>query len=249
MTERVDYDRMASVYDTGRGVPEEWLLEWRAAVTPHLAGVTGPVLDVGSGTGIWSLLLAKWFDVEVLAVEPSAAMRMHAARKRPHVRVTQLAGEAQCLPIRDRSCSAAWISTVVHHIGDLEQAAHELRRVLLPGAPVLIRNPFSGRHDGVLWTRFFPTALEIAERRHPTLDGVVRAFQSAGFERLSFEPVRETSAANLEAYAARIETRADSTLALITDEEFARGVADLRQAAATSSPEPVETTLDLLVLR
>ena len=249
MTERVDYDRMASVYDTGRGVPEEWLLEWRAAVTPHLAGVTGPVLDVGSGTGIWSFLLAKWFDVDVLALEPSAAMRMHAARKRPHFRVIQLAGEAERLPIRDRSCSAAWISTVVHHIGDLEQAALELRRVLVPGAPVLIRNPFSGRHHGIVWTRFFPAALAIADRRHPTVDAVVGAFRGAGFERESFEPVRETSAANLDEYAARIETRTDSTLALISDQEFARGVAELRHAAATSSPEPVETTLDLLVLR
>jgi hypothetical protein len=49
------------------------------------------------------------------------------------------------------------------------------------------------------------------------------------------------TASNLDEYG--------PTLALISDEEFERGLADLRRAARDAPPAPVRTTLDLLVLR
>jgi hypothetical protein len=61
--------------------------------------------------------------------------------------------------------------------------------------------------------------------------------------------VSQISATNLGEYVERIATRTDSTLALIDDEEFERGLADLRRAALSEPPAPVRTTLDLLILR
>jgi ubiquinone/menaquinone biosynthesis C-methylase UbiE len=209
----------------------------------------GPVLDLGSGTGIWSLLLAEWFNVEVVGIEPSSGMRGEAIRKRSHPRVRYIAGEAEHLPLKDGACAAVWISTVVHHVPDLQAGAREVRRILQPGGPVLIRSPFSGRHQGILWTYFFPSALQIAERRHPSVEATVKAFSVAGFDKKSLQGVSEITASNLKEYADRIETRADSSLKLISDEEFGRGLGELRKSAENESSTPVTTVLDLLVLR
>jgi hypothetical protein len=50
---------------------------------------------------------------------------------------------------------------VVHHIADLGVAARELRRVLRPGAPVLIRSAFAGRPEGIRLFRYFPEAVGV----------------------------------------------------------------------------------------
>ncbi len=246
---RTDYDAMARVYDVGRAMPEAWVVEWRAALEPWLTHVGTPVADIGSGTGIWASFIADWFDLEVVAIEPSQGMRQRAIEDRPHGLVSYVGGEAERLPLHDASCGALWMSTVVHHFSDLGAAAQEARRVLRGDGPLLIRNPFVGRHDDILWTRVFPAALRLAEKRHPRLESVVEAFLGAGFQQQELRRVTEIAAANLHEYARKIETRADSTLILINDEDFEVGLAELRRMAAESPSEPVTLTLDLLVLR
>jgi ubiquinone/menaquinone biosynthesis C-methylase UbiE len=117
-----------------------------------------------------------------VAVEPSEGMRRQAADKRTHPRVSYIGGDAVRIPLRNGSCSHAWVSTVIHHIPDLSRCARELRRVLLPGDRVLIRNAFSGRMDSIMWARFFPSARRLADENGPTVEGTVKAFSVAGFQ-------------------------------------------------------------------
>ncbi len=247
--ERTDYDAMSRVYDAGRAMPEESVAEWRSALAPWLADIDGPIVDVGSGTGIWASFLADWFAAEVIAIEPSQGMRQRAIEHRPHGLVSYVGGQAEHLPLRGASCGAVWMSTVVHHFSHLQRAAQEARRVLRDGGPLLIRNPFVGRHEDILWTRIFPSALRLAEKRHPEMGVVMNAFAAAGFQQQEARRVTEIAAADLHEYARKIETRADSTLILISDDDFERGLAELRRMASESPPEPVTTTLDLLVLQ
>jgi len=211
--ERTDYDEMARVYDAGRAMPEEWVGEWRSALGDYLADIRGPVVDVGSGTGIWAKFMADWLELHVVGVEPSEGMRSHAIENRRHPRVDYVGGEAGHLPLRDGICGAIWMSTVVDHFPDLHAAAREARRVLHDGGPVLVRQAFSGRHEDILWTRAFPSALRLAEERHPTIEAVVKTFAAAGFRHEEVRRVTETAATDLHEYVAKIETRADSTLA------------------------------------
>jgi len=245
---RLDYDRAAGVYQATRTAPLERLDPWRTAIMRYLPAATTRVLDLGAGTGIWAAGLATWFDVGVIAIEPSAAMRREAAASRDR-RVWYAGGRSEAIPVRTGSCGAAWLSTVIHHIEDLGAAASELRRVLEPGAPVLIRSSFPGRHDEILLFRFFAAAGRVAST-FPTVDETVAAFVAAGFEEVALERVREASVSSLREFRERVATmrQADSTLAPLTDAEFAEGVAALDRAIV----EGVEATpvgLDLLVLR
>ena len=147
---RIDYNRAAVTYDRGRAHPLAAFAEWRDRLAEQLpTGAAGPLLDVGAGTCIWSDAFTTWFGLSVIALEPAAGMRAVARTKVLSPAVTILGGDSQAIPLRGATCLAAWLSTVIHHIPDLVACAAELRRVLQPGAPVLIRSSFPGRHDEI----------------------------------------------------------------------------------------------------
>src|SRR6476659_7691404 len=126
---RISYDaRTAAAFKAVREVPRDGLSEWREAVRRHLRPSRGMALvDIGAGTGAFAAAFIDWFDLSVLAVEPSAAMRDKIPRI-PAIQVSE--GNASALPLSDESADAAWLSLVIHHVPDLEIAAREIRRVL-----------------------------------------------------------------------------------------------------------------------
>jgi ubiquinone/menaquinone biosynthesis C-methylase UbiE len=246
---RISYDeRTATAYKAVREVPRDGLAEWREAIRRHLHPVPGMTLvDVGAGTGQFATAFGDWFGLDVVAVEPSPPMRDRIPVT-PKIRV--LAGDAGGLPLPDESADAAWLSLVVHHIPDLEAAAHEIRRVLRPGAPVLIRQGFPGRVDGVELVRWFPETARVVDS-YPSLEDTGDAFAAAGFRREALEPVREIYPTSLADFLARIDAfrEADTTMRTLTEEEFLRGKERLRSAVREAGGETRSNRLDLLVLR
>ena len=244
---RLDYEAAAASYDGARALPPDALAGWRAAVEPYLPPADGrPILDLGAGTGVFAAAFADWYAAPVIAVESAAAMRREATA---HPNVAWLAGAAERMPLKDGSCGAAWLSTVIHHFDDLGAAAAEIARVLAPGAPALIRSAFPGRTGGVTLFRFFPAAGRAVES-FPSVPETVAAFAAAGFEMEKLCPVEQRSAPSLAAFRARLSQRADTTLAALDDADFAAGLAALDAAvAAEAVSAPVVDRLDLLVLR
>jgi SAM-dependent methyltransferase len=253
---RVDYDQLAADYLEGRVLPPDGMAPWRDAIAPWLPadGVgRSPVLDLGAGTGQFAAAIAGWFGVEVVAVEPSGGMRAQAARVFAHPGVHWVAGRGERLPLRDGAFGWAWVSTVVHHLDDLDAAAAELRRVLHPGSPVLVRQAFPGRMAEItLYQRYFPGAGAslVAGGGLPSVERVSAAFASAGFAVEALRSVAQVSAPSLAAYRDKVRFRADTGLRLLPDDQFAAGLAALdRDSQAESTPTPVVDRLDLLVLR
>jgi SAM-dependent methyltransferase len=250
---RMGYDEpTAAAYRAVREIPRDGLSDWREAVRRHLRPSPGITLvDIGAGTGMFAAAFGDWFDLRVFAVEPSAAMRARIPRT---AAVQALEGSASALPLPDASADAAWLSLVIHHLPDLEAAAHEIRRVLRPGAPVLIRQGFPGRLDGVELVRWFPETARPVES-YPSLEDTCSAFAAAGFRRAALERVRETYPTGLADFLGRLDTfrQADTTMRALTEDEFLRGKdrvrRALRHAEAAGSAETRSNWLDLLVLR
>ena len=251
---RITYDdQTAAAFKAVREVPRDGLGEWREAIRRHLSPVPGmTVADIGAGTGAFAAAFSDWFGLSVVAVEPSAAMRAQIPR-RPGLQV--LEGHASALPLPDGSADGAWLSLVIHHIPDPEAAAREIRRVLRPGAPVLIRQGFPGRANTTHtfpW-EFFPETARTAYT-YPSVEQTCQAFATAGFRRDALEQVPETLI-SLAEFLAQADTfrRADTNMRGLTEEEFLRGKERLRRAVQdaeeTPSPEPRTNWLDLLVLR
>jgi SAM-dependent methyltransferase len=255
---RISYDEpTAAAYKAVREIPRDGLADWREAVRRHLRPSPGMTLvDIGAGTGAFAAAFSDWFDLSVLAVEPSAAMRDQIPRT-PSIQVFE--GNASALPLPDESADAAWLSNVIQHVQDLGVAAKEIRRVLRPGAPVLIRagmshQGFPDRYDGVENVRWFPETARTVDT-FPSVEETCKAFAAAGFHRDALEQVRETYAASLADFLDHVDTlrQADTTMRGLTEDEFLRGKERLRravrQAEDTANPETRSNSLDLLVLR
>ena len=251
---RISYDdQTAAAYKAVRDIPRDGLSDWREAVRRHLRPAPGmTVVDIGAGTGVFATAFSDWFGLSVLAVEPSAAMRAQVPA-RPGIQV--LEGQASALPLPGQSADGAWMSLMIHHIPDLEAAAREIRRVLRPGAPVLIRQGYPGRFDPARtfpWEFFPETARSVST--FPTLEQVCQAFGTAGFRREAIEPVPERWI-SLAGFLEQADTfrHSDTNLRSLTEEEYQRGKDQLRRAVEQAGPaarnEARASWLELLVLR
>ncbi|HEX6624367.1 MAG TPA: methyltransferase domain-containing protein [Pyrinomonadaceae bacterium] len=240
-------------YDRARGLPEEATRLWLDRLAPHVPrGPGAAVLDVGCGTGRFTLALAERFDARVYGVEPSAKMigvaaeRVAASRAAP--RVSLVRGAAERIPLRDAVAGLALLSMVYHHFADRDSACAELRRVLPVGGRLAVRTATRERVDTFLWHRFFPEARELDLRRLPPSGEPIARLESHGFALTGREVVRQLFARDLAEYHDKISRRALSSLQSITDEAFARGLSELRNYCDTQrTTQPVHEEIDLFI--
>ncbi|MGN6426791.1 MAG: class I SAM-dependent methyltransferase [Leifsonia sp.] len=95
----------------------------------------GRVLDVGSGPGaLTAVLAARYGASAVAAVDPAEAFvaALHARLPGVDARV----GAAEALPFPDGTFDAALAALVVHFMADPRQGVRELARVAVPGGTV-----------------------------------------------------------------------------------------------------------------
>lgn len=237
----VDYDRAADRYDAGRALSDDTLERWRQAVGARVAADGCTVLDLGAGTGIFADAWITWGAREVLAVDPSAAMRQQAvARVRPGIRVMD--GAADALPADAASIDVVWMSAVVHHVPDLDRCACEIRRVLRTGGHLLVRGYFPDR-SRVPWLDWLPGA-DRARARFPSAAAVARTFEAQALRLLDAIEVPESRRHSRGEAAAWIERMrdADSLLTALTAAEIGAGTAALR-AEPGELLAPIELTL------
>jgi ubiquinone/menaquinone biosynthesis C-methylase UbiE len=246
---------MAENFDAGRTLTPQAIATWRDVLSPLLGPGSLPVLDLGAGTARFSKHLGEWARSWVVAVEPAAAMRAQAAAKGHGRSVALVAGRAEALPLAGGSVRAALLSNVVHHFDDLALAAAELQRVVDPAGVVIVRGAL-GRQEGdrrydldFHLYRYFPDAASVAAS-FPGRESVISAFTRAGFALAEERRVTHVTAETLVDFAAMLRTRADSTLAAIDDDRYARGLDRLeRDAAREPHAGPIEDTVPLIIFR
>ncbi|HKA66580.1 MAG TPA: class I SAM-dependent methyltransferase [Solirubrobacterales bacterium] len=100
----------------------------------------GDALEIGSGTGYFSLNLVQLGVVERLTatdISPGMLKRLGATAESLGLSgVGTVATEAEQLPFEDESFDLVFGHAVLHHIPDLDRAFAEFRRVLRPGGAI-----------------------------------------------------------------------------------------------------------------
>jgi SAM-dependent methyltransferase len=119
----------------------------------QLFGRNGPVLDVGTGSGVAAAELIRR-GVVVLAID--------VVDWRPTASSPLLLGDACRLPVRSGTCGGVHLARVLYHVPDWRATLAEAVRVLAPGGVVCVWLGGS-LFSGVLWT--LVDALH-AEARH-----------------------------------------------------------------------------------
>jgi ubiquinone/menaquinone biosynthesis C-methylase UbiE len=248
----IDYNGlMAANYQQGRALSPQAAEAWRAALAPFVPqGKDLTILDLGAGTGRFAGFLSQVFAGRVIGVEPAFGMRSNASPAALPNDLTFIGGSAEQIPLRDASCDVAWLSQVLHHVRDRTRCAGELRRVLRGDGRVFIRGALAdSRHLFPTTLRFFPGIAPIFDDL-PSIAETVSTFQSQGFMLEAHRRVEQQISASLREFADRTRLRADTSLALLSDEDFEAGMAALDAAAAHETAlAPIFETLELLVFR
>src|SRR3954469_15795871 len=137
------HDAAAEEYDAKWGIDfgEIGQRQVRLKLVKALGGQKGrgfgDALEIGSGTGYFSLNLVQLGVIERLtATDISAGMLKQLAAAADALGledVTTVETEAETLPFEDGSFDLVLGHAVLHHIPDLDKAFAEFRRVLRPG--------------------------------------------------------------------------------------------------------------------
>lgn len=251
MLKTVDYDdHQHRVYAKGRALDAASTDIWLGLYAEHGPAVRpATVLDLGSGTGRFTPLLAQVFGGPVYGVEPSDRMRETAQVQAAGPGIAYLAGRAEAIPLPAGSVDMVLTCLSFHHVRDRAAGAAEIARVLKPGGRYLTYSPFSDRFPDIHWHRFFPEAREIETRMFPSLADIEALFAAVGLRKVSLTRIQHSTAPSLAAFRERLSLRAISTFEHMDEADIQRGFARLDEAiAAETEPQIVYTQGDLLVL-
>ena len=246
----MEYDRtpLPNVYRRARTLPPETLDLWGRSIRAMLpkAAVVGRVVDLGCGTARFTGLLADVLRAPVVGVDPS--LRMLGEREVRDPRVARfVAGTAEALPLTSGSVDLVFASMVYHHLRAAEALA-EAWRVLRPGGHLMMRTPIRESLAGIPMFTFFPEALAIDEARMPSRRALVEACQAAGFTLRGHETIRQVFAEDGDDYYRKISLRGLSSLQLMSDDQFARGLRDFAAYCRSAKPDdPIYETVELFL--
>lgn len=222
------YDSRAAGYEAHRRVNPAVL---KALLDSGIMTPASQVLDVGCGTGNYAAALHRETGCRMSGVEPSSEM---LARARNAARWDDLVqASAESLPFPDRSFDVVMSTDVIHHVGDRERYFREAARVLRDGGWLVtvtdshevipLRQPLSN---------FFPETVPIELRRYPPVPTLLAEMSGAGFTELQVDEVQHPyELTDIAPY----RDKAFSSLLLIDNEAFRRGIAKL-ESALSSGP-------------
>ena len=232
-----DYNGVAERFD------RRYSLYGYDGVRDTVLNFVGPVplatLEVGCGTGHWLAAVesqsANTSAERFLAgIEPSAPMLARARGAAPGARLVRARAEA--LPLRDATFDRIFCINALHHFVDRHRFFAEARRILKPGGAVLTigKDPHTERDAWWVYD-YFEETREIDLSRFARVRTLRGDLATAGFawaESFEAEHIDVVHPA-AEALATGVVDRAfTSQLTVLSDEEFARGVARLRAADA-----------------
>ena len=229
----MDYDSTSipARYRGGRELPASVMQDWLSAVRRSVPLSPGSrIADVGCGTGRFSMALAEAYASRVIGFDRSA--KMLAQIRSRHHHVSFCLADAQAVPLRRASIDMVFLSNVVHHLTDLEQAADGFAYVLQPRGFVVVRNYVREQLRDVPYLEFFPEAYAASLQMLSSGSDLEAEFGRAGFTLLSYYTVEQPVARSPIEYLSKVRSRTYSDLAAISDEAFEAGVARMTAVVA-----------------
>jgi len=122
------------------------------------------LIDLGCGTGRFTVPLAEQLGVSVIGVDPSQKMLQEAARHTRSRRIAYREGRAEAIPLGANVAALIFMSNAIHHVTSLDEALQEMWRVLQPQGIVFIRNYSLENLQSLPYLEFFPKPCTSAEQ-------------------------------------------------------------------------------------
>ena len=224
------FRQMANIYDQYRG-PNDQVLEALSNVVAEMKenGKTLSLLDVGCGTGGYSIPLAVRHSLQLTGIDVSKEMLTQAESKYPKAR--WLLEDYEKASFRAGSFDIVLMSYVIQHLTDLKKALQKASRLIArPNGKLIIVTDDHDQFRSSPLHRFIPKAMEIDLQRFPVVEELCSYLKSINFEVLIYRVGKDERISNEEEVKRlleRVRARCISTLTLLTDEELQKGLEEM----------------------
>jgi ubiquinone/menaquinone biosynthesis C-methylase UbiE len=241
MSERVNYDQIAPTFDTryAHGLYDDLLEVLRALIE---AEQPARVLEAGCGTGYWVAALGD-LAPRIYGLDFSHEMLRKARERNRSGKLVR--ANACVLPFRDRSFDLIFCVNALHHFEHFEDFIIEARRVLRPGGMLVNfgMDPHHGRDSWCVYD-YFPETRAIDLARYASSGAIMNAALRAGFDTVQCRTACRFAANRVGRRVfedPELERRGCSQMALLSDEQYAAGIARMKAviAAAQVDTPPV----------
>jgi ubiquinone/menaquinone biosynthesis C-methylase UbiE len=210
---------------------------------------TRVVVDVATGTGLFSLRLAKeGFHVIGLDQNPHMLAQAICKAKQQAWPFQGILGLAEQLPLSENSISVMFSTNAIHHF-DLQAHFQEVNRVLRPGGSYVVYTRFQKQNARSIWGKLFPHFTEKETRLyHPEdFERLEGEFPELGLESLDellfekpFLPDRLLQTTRQRRY---------STFSFYSEEQFWRAYATFRSRLESWSKNSYLAEIGRIVFR
>lgn len=220
----VNYSDIAKYYDKVRITSPDYLRFWSLKIA-HYGSINrnSRVLDIGCGTGRFTLMLSKVTKAEVYAIDPSEDMLDEAKKKDKKKKVKWSKGIAEKLSLPNEYFDCVYMTFVFHQIKNRKKAVAEIYRVLKPkGKCVFMTTSYAHIRWSPLY--MFPGLAKIDLARFPSLPEFKRILQKGGFSNVHYHLDRYGDHGYaVDDYLKRVKNKHISTISVLSKEEFERG--------------------------
>ncbi len=245
---KYDATDIPDYYDEARRLPDETITRWLNRIA-HYTEVMPlkTIVDLGCGTGRFTLPLQARFKNLVFGIDPSRKM-LEKIEDTKNIALIQACAEH--LPITDHTADMVFCSQVFHHLRDEHAALDEITRILIPNGLFCIRNSTVENLDSVLYLKFFPRAYRDDHTLLPARNDILALVPKHGFTLNDMETVCQKFARTHVELLDKIRLRALSDLALLPDNEFKDGLRALETYCTQEKMDtPVYEDMDFFVFR
>jgi ubiquinone/menaquinone biosynthesis C-methylase UbiE len=230
MVRRTDYEQIAPTYDAryARGLYNRLERALRELVDARKPDY---VLEAGCGTGYW-LASLRGLAPHIVGIDFSAGMLAKARERDPVSNLVRAAAEV--LPFRGASFDLIFCLNAIHHFNRFDAFIAEAKRLLRPGGMLAVigMDPHHGRDYWCIYD-YFPETRPTDLVRYPSSGKIADAMLAAGFEHVEcsvacrFSHTRRGAAVFNDP---ELQRNGCSQMALLTDEQYAQGIARIRSA-------------------
>jgi ubiquinone/menaquinone biosynthesis C-methylase UbiE len=174
------FNQMAPLYDMYRGVDTQVLEYLSRQMKARASGRDQALLDIGCGTGRYSIQLTETHDLQVTGVDASEKMLNQAREKHP-------SGVWLLKPIEeavfsDEPFDFILMSYVIHHLKDYPKTLSDCHRYLRPGGALFIVTDSHEQFHDSYFHQLVPRILEIDLNRFPEIDTLCDTLTRMGFK-------------------------------------------------------------------
>ncbi|PCJ67125.1 MAG: hypothetical protein COA73_00420 [Candidatus Hydrogenedentota bacterium] len=184
------------------------------------------ILELGPGTGNSAMSFLADYPCQLIGLDRSWGMLSQARLK--GLNVAWVNGDACSQPFPSKEFDFVFSVLAFHHIMDYKACIQECFRVLKAGCLTIVTAPEKFIENHIL-NRYFPSFSSIDKARFQSESHLLDAMGEAGFQAATMEYCQRSAVPVDKEFAAKVEGKFLSTLALVPEDEFADGVARLNR--------------------